>query len=156
MNSHPTTIRGLTGNPATEAMELADVRGCSALPDDANAEMDTAFGYGTPADELTEREIDAEYEREMERRDRENRTTFCGTSDDGGHDPEPGSGRLAVPPIIEASFGAYDDDALCVAVDCLDRGVVEKISEEQRQMLLFAATAEVLRRLDARQNRQAA
>ena len=47
----------------------------------------------------------------------------------------------------EEGFAAYSDDNLALAVDCLDRDVVENVSEEHRLLMLDAATAEVLRRL---------
>ena len=70
MNAHHTTIRDLTGNPHLEALELQDANAHDLTPAD-RAGLDAAFGYGTPADELTEREIDRLYEQDMARRDME-------------------------------------------------------------------------------------
>ena len=158
MNLHHTTIRDLSGNPSLEALEMSDVGGRTGLPDDVQAEMDAAFGYGTERDEMTEREIDLAYEAEMERRERESRVTFCGAPDDGDddHTPRPAAGA-ALPPgtIIRDAFASYSDEDLILAVTLIDGGKVENISEEQRHELLDAATAEVLRRLNGRLRRAA-
>jgi hypothetical protein len=112
MSLYPTTFRDLTGNAAIEAMELADVGGGFGLPDDPAAEMETAFGYGTQADELTEREIDAMWVAEMERRDAAAREVFGGGSDDGGDDNDP--------PPYAAGLALYPDDYLIDAVAKVD------------------------------------
>jgi hypothetical protein len=73
-------------------------------------------------------------------------------SDDpnGDDDPDrqPGAG-LPGGFIMRDAFASYIDDNLVLAVDVLDRGRVEKITEAQRQELLAAATAELVTRLDA-------
>ena len=113
MSPYPTTYRHLTGNASIESMELADVGGGFGLPDDVAAEMDAAFGYGTEADELTEREIDALYVAEMERRDAAAREVFGGSSnDDGGDDNDP--------PPYAARPALYPDDLLIDAVAKVD------------------------------------
>lgn len=93
-----------------------------------------------PNDELTDREIDALYEAEMERRDREN-------GDDEPPTPPPAGSPGS---IMSAAFGCYSDDDLVIAVDCADRGAVQNITAEQREQLVYWGTAEILRRLDAR------
>ena len=113
MSPYPTTYRDLTGNASIEAMELADTGGGFGLPDDCNAEMAAAFGYGTEADELTEREIDATWAAEMERRDAAAREVFGGSSnDDGGDDNDP--------PPYAARPALYPDDLLIDAVAKVD------------------------------------
>ena len=109
MSPYPTTYRHLTGNASIEAMELADVGGGFGLPDDCNAEMEAAFGYGTEADELTEREVDAMYVAEMERRDAAAREVFGGGSDDDND-----------PPPYPAGLALYPDDYLIDAVAKVD------------------------------------
>jgi hypothetical protein len=113
MSLYPTTYRDLTGNASVEAMELADAGGGFGLPDDVAAEMDAAFGYGTEADELTEREIDALYVAEMERRDAAARDVFGGGSDDSGGDDND-------PPPYAAGLALYPDDYLIDAVAKVD------------------------------------
>jgi hypothetical protein len=111
MSLYPTTYRDLTGNASIEAMELSDAGGGFGLPDDSKAEMDAAFGYGTESDELTEREIDALYVAEMERRDAAAREVFgCGSDDDGDDNPPPYPAGLAL----------YPDDYLIDAVAKVD------------------------------------
>lgn len=65
-----------SGNASSCRNNLEPVAGseclkCRGLPDDPHAEMEGAFGYDAETDELTEREIDALFVEEMERRDRE-------------------------------------------------------------------------------------
>ncbi len=150
MNSYSTTIRDLCGNASIEAIELADVRGFYGLPDDVQAEMDAAFGYGMPDDELTEREIDALYEAEMERRDLERQAAevFGGAGGDGDDDgPEPpDAGAMEIPDFSEMP----DDELIAVVGDPNLRPYGPEAG------LLAAATDELLRRIDATQLRRAA
>ena len=158
MSHYPTTYRDLTGNPSIEAMELADVGGFSGLRDDCNAEMDAAFGYGGDADELTEREIDALFVAEMERRDRDAATVFGGNGgDDDDRTPPAGGSALPVPDYA-AHVATIADDALVEAVHIADTGtpgsgwlyMMGVFTEEQRRQYLAAATAELLRRMGDR------
>ena len=71
MNSYHTTLRDLTGNPALEALELRDFNAADCNVQDADA-------FDHVDDEMTEREIDALYVAEMERRDREAAEVFGG------------------------------------------------------------------------------
>jgi len=151
MNSYPTTYRDLTGNAAIEAMELADVRGSFGLPDDCNAEMDAAFGYGAAADELTEREIDALFVEEMERRDREAREVFGGNG--GGDDDRtpPAAGAIDPAALYAETARGFTDSQLVTAIDLADgRPDYLGLDERRRGLWLGAMTAEVLRRLDSR------
>jgi len=132
------SLRALIGNPAVEAIEMADVRGGSALADDPAAEMDAAFGYGTEADELTEREIDRLYEEEMGRRDRER----LASEGDGG----------AVHPLyphFAERVKSWEGDLLVCSIDLADRGVLCPSDPALERAWLAAATAEVLCRLEA-------
>ena len=75
MSLHHTTLRDLTGNPALEALELRD---CNAA--DCNVQDTDAFDHVD--DEMTDRELDALYVAEMERRDREAAEVFGGGDDE--------------------------------------------------------------------------
>ena len=129
-------------------MELADVRGGTGLADDVNAEMDAAFGYGTEADELTEREIDAMFVEEMERRDREAREVFGGDDDT---DPRPTPPAAALPVDAEnypASAARFTDDELITAVSIGDEDPTYlQLDPVRRAAWLDAMTSEVLARL---------
>lgn len=109
-----------------------------------NVQDADAFG----SDEMTDREIDALYEAEMARRDAEAAEVF---GDDDTDPTRPGGAAMPRPLAADdfaAEFARYTDDNLVVAVDCLDRGTVENVTEGQRLLMLDAAMAEVLRRLD--------
>ena len=71
--------------------------------------------------------------------------------EDDGNDPTGPAGGTGLPRglIIRDAFASYPDDMLVLAVDLIDRGRVEKITEAQRQELLAAATSELVSRLDA-------
>jgi hypothetical protein len=102
------------------------------LPDDVDAEMDSAFLYGQPVDQLSDEEIDALWVADQERREREAGTT-----------PARGS-------LTRLVFTAFTDDMLIRAIDLLDRNAVANITDLHRSRLLDAATAEVLHRLKQR------
>src|SRR5688572_6972626 len=103
--NHPTTIRDLTGNPALEAFELQDV---NARDLSSNVQDADAF----PDDRMSDAEIDALYEAEMERRDRDSREVFGGAADDD-NDPDrtPPAGGLRFP-----GFRLMADDELIAVV----------------------------------------
>ena len=183
MNPNHTMPRDPTGNPHLEAIELGDVRGSTGFADEQPTQDADAFDHVD--DEMSEREIDAMWVADMERRDREARernpapagwrkcscdgcgkpmlarvettgTILCMdcdpalyADDSDDTDPTPPAGAAALPPgtIMRDAFACYPDDLLVQAVDVIDRGKVERITEAQRMELLNAATAEVLRRL---------
>src|SRR5688572_30092686 len=101
--NHPTTIRDLTGNPALEAFELQDVNAR-----DLNVH-DDAF----PDDRISDAEVDALYEAEMERRDRDSREVFCGTGDNDEPDRTPPAGALRFPGFLRMA----DDELIAVVAD---------------------------------------
>lgn len=148
-------ISFLVGTPHIDQMELADFGGVSGLPDDPAAEMAAAFGYGEPADELTEREIDAMFVEEMERRDAEAREVFGGGDDDG---PKPPAGAALVPDDESADYwqavaARMGDDILVRAIGAADDDPYTMALEKPavRAAFLDGFTRELLRRLDARQ-----
>lgn len=126
MNQHHTTIRDLTGNPALESIELSDVRRSTGFADESPVNVQDADGFDHLNDEMSERDADAAFVAEMERRDRE---------------------TVVARGIMAARFAAYRDDDLVLAVDLIDRGEVDGMGAADRLRLLDAATAEVLRRL---------
>ena len=137
MSQYPTTIRDLTGNPALEAFELQDVNARDLNVQDADS---------FPDDRMTDAEIDALFEAEMERRDRESREVFCGgTGDDNDPDRTPPAGGLRFP-----GFRLMADDELIAVV--ADPMLMPGEAEEE---LLREATAELLARLDARRRHAA-
>jgi hypothetical protein len=104
------TLFELPGAPDERRRAAGPFRG-TGLPDDVRAEMDNAFGYGGPEDELTEREVDELYVREMERRDREQER----------RDREAAAAVLAADAAAEAKIdpgacaaGAADADPLAI------------------------------------------
>jgi hypothetical protein len=137
MNLHHTTIRDLTCNPALEAFELQDVNARDLNVQDADA---------FPDDRMNDAEIDALYEAEMERRDRDSREVFCGTGDDD-NDPDrtPPAGGLRFPGFRQMP----DDELIAVVADPM------LMPGEPEEELLREATAELLARLDARRRHAA-
>lgn len=163
MQSYP--ISYLIGNYHLDALEAADVGGFAGLPDDPNAEMEAAFGYGAQSDELAEREIDEMFVAEMERRDREAAELFGGGSDDDDPPPaRPGLAALALycdGDLISAIAKVDDarfDDGRWVGIDAsnpdepdLAHPTIPSFllkTRVEKEKFLDAATAELLRRID--------
>jgi hypothetical protein len=125
MDSLHNTVRNLAGNPGLEALELRDVNAADCTPtQDADA---------FPTDEMTEREIDALYVAEMERRDRE-------------------AARATNHPEYPAIVGyveQWSDDTLISGISLADDGTAPSFGDsDRRKAWLCAAKNELLRRLD--------
>lgn len=146
MSVHPTTLRDLTGNPAVETIELRECGGTAGFADEPPRQDADAF----PNDELTEREIDALYVAEMERRDR------LASAGAGDHtDPTPPAGGRAPLPRETAEY--WQDVASrmadAVIIDAIDMNNVEPhrmdLAGVERVAFLDGFTRELLRRLAA-------
>ena len=139
MSQYPLSF--LIGNPALEALELADVGAADLSP----TLDDDAFA----GDELTVREIDEMFVAEMERRDAAAAAVFGGDPD-GDDDPTPPAGGAVPQPEYADSAARYGDAMLIEAIALAD---VEPnplaLAGERRQAWLSAMTAEVLRRVAA-------
>ena len=120
---------------------------CSGLPDDPQAEMEDAFAYGHEIDELTEREIDALYVEEMERRERE------ALSVGGPNSPAAGVAEDRVVAVRRGQFSGYSNDELIALIQAVvnndprlvDLGYTD--TEERRRALFGEAMWEILTRL---------
>lgn len=157
-------LRPLIGNPALEALELRDFGAPDCTP--------TQDGDAFPPDEMTDREIDALYVAEMERRDREasapagyvaaaclgcgaalfvpesgrSGDVLCPGCQGGDDDTPPPAGSPAA--IFAQSVKSYSDDLLVTAIGMADAGELFPHNPGSRQMWLVAAAAELVKRLD--------
>jgi hypothetical protein len=123
--------------PGDEALELRDVGAAEPFP---TIDPDAFAG-----DELTEREIDELYVAEMARREA-----------DDGPDTDPPGGQAM--PDYAAHVAGLDDDVLVTGISMADESApgcgwcyfMGINTHEERNAYLCAASAEVLRRLEAR------
>lgn len=146
MHPNHTTLRDLIGNAAVESIELTESRECGGST--GMADEQPAIDAGRfDGDELTEREIDALYVAEMERRD---------ALASGDTDPTPpASGRAPLPRETVEYWRdvalPWADEQLIDAID-LAAGTPHKVNlntHEERTACLSAFTGELLRRLAA-------
>jgi hypothetical protein len=147
MHPNHTTFRDLIGNASIEAIELTEAREAGGTAGFADPTPDDADAFA--GDELTEREIDALYVAEMERRDRE-----AATGDDT--DPTPPAGaRAPLPPETDEYWrdvaAPWDDEQLIEAVSLAsdEPRRVNLNTHAERDACLSAFTGELLRRLAA-------
>ena len=181
MNSSYTTIRDLTGNPAIEAIELADVGGGAGFADEQP--LGAAVRWS---------DVDVMWAEEQERRERlalcpsgfrdvdcvacgcclyvpvgESSDILCprcqregealAAEEDGDDEPTPPAG--AALPDFTTEVAGLADDVLIAAISMADEGTpgrgscyfLDIYTEEQRAAYLSAASRELLQRLDSQQ-----
>lgn len=107
------------------------------LPDDVAAEMDAAHPNDGPSDA----ELETEYHLW---------NAGIRPADWYDDDPTPPSGGGALPPEALPDFTTYDDRALIAAVSMADDEGDPLALHEGRDAYLHAASAELVRRLEAR------
>ena len=137
-HTHPVTLRDLCGNPAVEEIELRECGGAAGFADEG-PRVDAGRFDG---DELTEREIDEMFVAEMTRRDREAAAT----------DPDRTPPAAAHPRRLKSvdEVADWSDEDLLTGIGLCDEGRPAWGDDGERAAWLDAATAEVVRRLDAR------